>query len=323
MKKMRMIRLVLALMLIMSITIILSVANQGSNDQVANVLYLGSYEQDNNQENGKEPIAWLIANVQDDQALLISKQALDCLPFNDENIETTWETSTLRSWLEDVFLGEAFTQAERDLILPNANATNERVFLLAREEVTKLFSEAGRRKLTGTEFARANGAKFLGFTTMFVDETDWWLSSVGEKTNEASYVDVKGNFGSKKVTDKLGIRPALWVRLNVDRSFFPYELYFMASDLERDGKYEEAAEIYESLGTYNGSHERSKHCRYLQAAGAMEASDFHTALRLFENLGDYQDSYTNGRACRYAIAVDTQENGNYEEAIKLFAKVGQ
>jgi tetratricopeptide (TPR) repeat protein len=296
--------------------------NSAFNAQVGDIVFLGSYEQDNNEENGQEAIEWLVADIQGDHALIVSKHALDCQPFNDENVEASWEASAIRLWLEDVFLTQAFTDVEQELIVP-VEETNGRVFLLSQEEATEIFSEAEGRKLTGTEYARANGAKFLGFTTLVIGETDWWLRSAGEKANEAVYIDVKGNLGSKRVTDKLGIRPALWVKLDVDRSYFPYEQYIVASNLEKDGNHGEAAEIYESLGTYNGSHERAMNCRYLQAVGAMEVGDFHTALRLFESLCDYQDSYTNGRACRYAIAVDTQESGDYKEAIKLFEKVGQ
>ena len=40
-------------------------------------IFFGKYEQDNNLENGKEPIEWIILETQDGKSLLISKYGLE------------------------------------------------------------------------------------------------------------------------------------------------------------------------------------------------------------------------------------------------------
>ena len=138
-----------------------------------------------------------------------------------------------------------------------------------------------------------------------------------------SYVDVKGAIGSKAATDKVGVRPAMWLDTTVDRSYFRYEQYTAALQAEEEARYSDAATIYESLGSYNGCETKAKSSYYQQALAAMNDGDTANALRIFESLGDYEDSYVNGRACRYALAVAAQESGDSENAVKLFDKVGQ
>ena len=80
-------------------------------------VFLGRYEQDNNSENGSEPIEWMLLNVADGQALLLSRYALDCRAYNDEAANSSWAECSLRRWLNDSFLQAAFTEEERLVIL--------------------------------------------------------------------------------------------------------------------------------------------------------------------------------------------------------------
>lgn len=50
---------------------------------------MGTYEQDNNTKNGKEAIEWIVAEVQGDEALLISKYAIEAMAFNTETKDIT------------------------------------------------------------------------------------------------------------------------------------------------------------------------------------------------------------------------------------------
>lgn len=49
---------------------------QIKNAEVGDIFKFGSYEQDNDTSNGKEDIEWLVLEVKDGKALLISKYAL-------------------------------------------------------------------------------------------------------------------------------------------------------------------------------------------------------------------------------------------------------
>ena len=80
--------------------------------KAGDTIKFGSYEQDGNANNGKEPIEWNVVEVADSKALLLSSRSLDCRPYSSSASGLSWETSELRSWLNGEFLREAFTGDE-------------------------------------------------------------------------------------------------------------------------------------------------------------------------------------------------------------------
>ena len=79
-------------------------AEKNKNIKVGDYVNFGTYEQDNNTSNGKEEVEWLVLEVKDGKALIISKYALDCKPYNTGLTGATWETCTLRKWLNNNFI---------------------------------------------------------------------------------------------------------------------------------------------------------------------------------------------------------------------------
>ena len=77
--------------------------------------------------------------------MVLSKRALDRLPYNAEKTNVTWETCSLRKWLNEKFYANAFNKTEQDLIktvtlknydnpeynTPGGNDTEDKVFLLS------------------------------------------------------------------------------------------------------------------------------------------------------------------------------------------------
>jgi len=84
---------------------------------IGNIVRFGLYEQDNNLDNGPEEIEWIVLDVQQEKSLLLSKYGLDAICYNTEKTNVTWETCTLRSWLNSEFLKKAFTMQEQSAIL--------------------------------------------------------------------------------------------------------------------------------------------------------------------------------------------------------------
>ena len=80
-------------------------------------IMFGHYEQDSIISNGKESIEWLVLEVENNRAFLISKYILDAQPYNDVQAEVSWETCTLRAWMNNTFLNEAFSPAEQAAIV--------------------------------------------------------------------------------------------------------------------------------------------------------------------------------------------------------------
>lgn len=125
-------------------------------------VYWGRYEQDNDTDNGKEPMEWTVLSKQEDTALVISRYALDCKPYHDTDIETTWDTCSLRRWLNEDFFKEAFSEDEQTFIRPvmlGAEAAfADKVFLLSSDEANAYFASDAARQCTATAYALANGA---------------------------------------------------------------------------------------------------------------------------------------------------------------------
>lgn len=193
--------------------------------QVGDYIILGSYEQDNNISNGKEEIEWLILDVQDGKALVISKYALDSKPFNDELKEVTWETCTLRTWLNNDFLNTAFDDNEQKRIqvvtvvaednhpcsTDAGNDTQDKIFLLSCSEAKDMFESTDDRVCYATEYAISNG--------LWADDDNscsWDLRTPGETQVEncgVNYSGIVGEYGSDVNDDDNGIRPAMWIEI--------------------------------------------------------------------------------------------------------------
>ena len=197
---------------------------QLKNIKVGSYIKFGTYEQDNNTSNGKEDIEWLVLEVKDGKALVISKYAIDCKPYNTSYTDATWETCTLRKWLNNDFINATFSADEKDMIptvtvsadknphcsTNPGNATQDQVFLLSITEVNKYFSSDGARRCKPTDYAVANGA----YVSSFNGNCWWWLRSPGGTQGCAACVFDDGyvdEYGSGVDGDSNAVRPALWI----------------------------------------------------------------------------------------------------------------
>ena len=191
-------------------------------------IIFGAYQQDNNTANGKENIEWLVLEVKDGKALVISKYALDCKPYNTSRTDVTWETCTLRKWLNNDFLDSAFSADEKAMIptvtvsadenpgysTNPGKATQDQVFLLSVPEANKYFSSDSARQCKPTDYAVANGVDVNSSN----GNCEWWLRSPGLYQDRAALVDDDGDvYENGSVVYRyydLAVRPALWIDLN-------------------------------------------------------------------------------------------------------------
>ena len=130
--------------------------------EVGDIVYFGRYEQDGQTEK-TEPIAWDVIGKEDGKLLLISHMALATMPYNNIEEPVTWETSSLRKWLNEEFYYDAFSENEMACIVTTAvddpdsydfydafyengsgnpglgvqggNTVNDKVFILSYQEV--------------------------------------------------------------------------------------------------------------------------------------------------------------------------------------------
>lgn len=97
-----------------------------SEAAVGSVITFGSYEQDNDLTNGKEPIEWYVLDKSGGQMLLVSVKILDNQIYGVYDSGVSWETCTLRNWLNNDFYNAAFSVNEKMLIADSyvVNANN-------------------------------------------------------------------------------------------------------------------------------------------------------------------------------------------------------
>lgn len=199
---------------------------------VGDTIKFGKYEQDNNLSNGKEDIEWDVLAKENNSVLLISKYALDCKQYNTERTDITWETCSVRKWLDGTFMDSAFDGAEKSIVKKTkvlaeknpyystdpGNATTDKVFLLSINEANKYFGSDEDRKCIPTEYAKANGAyTSSGYTKNGVPTCGWWLRSPGDDQGRAANVSDYGsvNYLGMRVDYGDGcVRPALWINLD-------------------------------------------------------------------------------------------------------------
>ena len=194
---------------------------------VGDYLKLGYYEQDNDLTNGKEPVEWLVLAKEDSRMLLVSKYCLEGRPYNTSPASVTWESCSLRKWMNDTLYYKLFAGSTKDVVLlshlgnsdnpqyliSGGNETDDRVFLLSYKEAEEYFVNNPEAMVAvATEYAKALGAYYTAN-----DSCWWWLRSPGYFTNNAVYVYSNGGIisGGKAVHyHNNGIRPAVWVGIN-------------------------------------------------------------------------------------------------------------
>ena len=176
-------------------------------------IVFGRYPQVPRSENAD--IEWLVLKYDGNHVLLITKDALDCQKYSENNMETTWEACFLRKWLNDTFINNAFSAEEKNRILrvsvaadknhtlsaTSVSDTIDKVFLLDSTEANLYFNTNSARACQETEYCRAKGTSSPG---------RWWLRTPG------AYVSGDGtvNYGGRSVfAGNNAVRPALWIDL--------------------------------------------------------------------------------------------------------------
>ncbi len=178
-----------------------------------------------------EPIKWRVLKVDGNQAFLLSDIALDDQKYNTVSESITWETSTIRSWLNGYgassnkqgndyssksFIGSAFSSNERSAIVNTSvgnddninygteggNNTTDKIFLLSGSEtygdsavphgfVSSRGTYDEARRSKSSTYARAMGT-WSSTSDAYKGNCRWWLRSPGYFTDYAANVDSFG-----------------------------------------------------------------------------------------------------------------------------------
>lgn len=207
--------------------------------KTGDIVTFGSYEQDNNTENGKEPIKWIVLSRTDTELFVLSKYGLDIHTYNDKEVKVTWKNCSLRSWLNSEFYDTAFSESEKNRIkvrkLKNGKnpkygtkggkSTKDRVFVLSWEEATNK-SYGFKSSPTKKDQLRQCGVTryVLEKKARIVDEVTKegvvvalsWLRTPGSDASEATYTLGSGKIRTDgwTVTRPIYVvRPAIVIKL--------------------------------------------------------------------------------------------------------------
>ena len=206
--------------------------NKIKTANVGDIIVFGAYEQDNDTSNGKEDIEWLVLAKEDNKILVISDKALDCKPYNQSRDYVTWETCSLRKWLNNDFINSAFSDDEKAMIptvtvsadknpeydTDPGNATQDQVFILSIVEARKYFASSEARMCVPTAYAIFNG---LYTSSRYSKDGEgtclWWLRSPGYNQISAARVNNDGSVDEYSYDvdcDDYAVRPAMWISID-------------------------------------------------------------------------------------------------------------
>lgn len=160
------------------------------------------------------PLEWYVLYSKDGKSLLMLKEdKLPHRPFHPEGVAVTWESCSLRRWLNGEFYGTAFSASEQERILevtvpahPNTGFdvdsgrdTQDKVFLLSVNEARGLLRGDSVRLFMNES---ANAPAW------------WWLRSPGYHARAAAGIHPEGgvfDYGNCATYADGAVRPVLWV----------------------------------------------------------------------------------------------------------------
>lgn len=163
--------------------------------EVGDVIHFGSI--------GGKAIEWIVVDEKEDEKLIHAKENLEGRRYHGKCIDITWETCTLRKYLNGEFKRKTFNDNEQRMIIKThivnkdneeygtsgGNDTDDYIFLLSLDEVKLYYKNVCKERSYG-----------------------WWLRSPGYNNDHAAYATEFIKERGCSVDDSLGVRPALWIR---------------------------------------------------------------------------------------------------------------
>ena len=179
-----------------------------------------------NNERSKDPIEWLVLDAQGSKSLLVTRYSIDMKLYHHDEAGN-WINCDIRAWLNKEFFNLAFTSAEQSMIqlssleyITGRKATcQDRVFLLSEPEVEKYFPTPALRKCPVTPYVYSQFGKYeIPIYQKYGNSASWWERSndcIEENSDGyADYVYDDGSFANDVMDCIMGIRPAMWVRID-------------------------------------------------------------------------------------------------------------
>lgn len=148
-------------------------------------------------------IKWLVADIADSgEKLLIRRSPAKARTvYQRTGRPAEWETSKMRTWLNENFYNSCFSEYERKAVVQTGDVkqktavygTNDRVFLPDAQEAER----------------------YAGLLTSKENQKAWWLRTPGASEQLAAFVAADGTvmrYGYAADSKDIAVRPAIWVK---------------------------------------------------------------------------------------------------------------
>lgn len=192
-------------------------------------IYFGHYYQKNSSQ--KQKIRWRVLSKSGDDVFLISDEVLDGHIYDEDTDDCSWETSSIRNWLNTEFLNTAFNANERKAIKTTTvknddtegalegKDTQDKIYLLSLAELKNkkygFFLKEGIITFDYSESAACS----TKYAQIKMDDSGntkapWWLRTHSIFSG-AYYVPRNRFFQYVSFNDEnLGVRPVMHIELS-------------------------------------------------------------------------------------------------------------
>lgn len=192
-------------------------SNSCSTFNIGDVVTFGGYD-------------WRVLEIRGETALIITENIIEKCAYNKDKADVTWETCTLRAFLNEDFYN-GFSASDKARIIEEnvmnsdnqwygtrgGQDTKDKIFLLSIEEVVKYFGDSGQlqnknpnsKSWIDDQYNEKRRAAYNGTARW------WWLRSPGIRYHAAGVHCVGGVvIHGRRVDDGSGgLRPALILKL--------------------------------------------------------------------------------------------------------------
>lgn len=174
--------------------------------KVGDSFLFGRYDTDT-AEDVKERIEWIVLDVVDGKALIMSKYGLFASAYNREHEVASWDKATLNDRLDVDFYYESFSKKERAMIL--ADEVGDNISLLSIADVNKYLTNNDLKLLLLTKYAITHDVNVNA-----INGNSWyWLKDDASSEGPKAYVvESDGQIVTTYVNYARGaVRPVMWV----------------------------------------------------------------------------------------------------------------
>ena len=215
-----------------------SLSEQIKNANIGDKIIFGRYEQNNNINDGMEPLEWILLekDYKHKTAILITTYLIDCQRFNGFNENVTWETCTLREFMNNNMYSLMFNEKEKLSICPSklsnspnifnssysGNDTIDNIYIPSIDDMYKYFYNPfvtienrglellemnSLRSAKGTLYAISKGLRTTSKNNSKMAPANYFLRTTGLRGKRKWYNDVYCSFYQSYVTELGQINP--------------------------------------------------------------------------------------------------------------------